>query len=57
MIWPNEFAAWLIDMLGITSDNIVGVVTLASIFVYFVFVVVVPASVGAWIVSCKDNRL
>lgn len=50
MIWPNEFAAWLVDILGVTSDNVVGITTMVAILLYFIVTIIVPASIGAWII-------
>lgn len=56
MIWPNEFATWLVDILGVTSDNVVGITTMVAILLYFIVTIIVPASIGAWvIVKCTED--
>lgn len=56
MIWPNEFAMWVIGILGITSDNVVGAVTLACIFVYFVVGVMLPAAAMALVGEAIERK-
>lgn len=55
MIWPNEFAQLMIDLMGVAPGNQkhLVMVAMSSIIVYYIAVIGIPAATIAFVLGRK----
>lgn len=55
MIWPNDFALWILTILDPSSVEAKGVITLISIFFYYGMILSPFLCIVGWTIKRKEK--